>query len=413
MNILWITNIVMPEAESLLTSFIRLSGSGGWMVGLSESLSERTSIKLYIATVTRKVASLTKLRGKTITYYLLPSNNYELYWKKVKEDVCPDVVHLHGTEYPWGKSYIDVCGTDNVVVSIQGLLSSYYNYYYYGLTKSQILQNITLGSMLGGGILKGYRQFKKDSNREIELLRHLKHVIGRTTWDRSHTWAINPNADYHFCNEVLRKEFYDGSKWNFESCQRFTIFLSQGTYPIKGLHQVLKALPFIKRHFPEVQLRIAGRNITQRKGLKGILRYSDYSKIIKKMISKLHLEGHVFFTGELDADGMKREYLNANVFVCPSSIENSPNSLGEAQILGVPCVAANVGGVADMIPDSGCGEMYRFEEVECLAKAVCDIFSKNCFEDQLHMIKIATQRHDPINNTQVLVDIYEKICRKC
>ena len=413
MNILWITNIVMPEAESLLTSSVKLSGSGGWMVGLSESLSERSSIKLYIVAVTRKVANLTKLHGKTITYYLLPSNNYKLYWKKVKEDACPDVVHLHGTEYPWGKSYIDVCGTDNVVVSIQGLLSSYYHYYYCGLTKSQILQNITLSSMFRGGIFRGYRQFKKDSNREKELLSHLKHVIGRTTWDRAHTWAINPNAEYHFCNEILRKEFYDGSKWSIEGCKRFTIFLSQGTYPIKGLHQVLKALPFIKRHFPGVQLRIAGRDITQRKGLKGILRYSDYAKIIKKMISELHLDGHVSFIGALDADGMKREYLNANVFVCPSSIENSPNSLGEAQILGVPCISANVGGVADMIPDPGCGVMYRFEEVECLAKAVCDIFSKNCFEDQLHMIKIATQRHDPINNTQVLVDIYEKICRKC
>lgn len=41
--------------------------------------------------------------------------------------------------------------------------------------------------------------------------------------------------------------------------------------------------------------------------------------------------------------------LNANMFLLPSAIENSPNALGEAQMLGVPCVSSRVGGVEDMI----------------------------------------------------------------
>ena len=32
---------------------------------------------------------------------------------------------------------------------------------------------------------------------------------------------------------------------------------------------------------------------------------------------------------------MKEKFLNSHVFLCPSSIENSPNALGEAMILGV------------------------------------------------------------------------------
>ena len=54
------------------------------------------------------------------------------------------------------------------------------------------------------------------------------------------------------------------------------------------------------------------------------------------------------FEGFLSAEKMKRLLLESNVFVCPSSIENSPNSLGEAMLLGVPCVASDVGGIADM-----------------------------------------------------------------
>ncbi len=61
------------------------------------------------------------------------------------------------------------------------------------------------------------------------------------------------------------------------------------------------------------------------------------------MRSKIH------FLGSLDAEKMKQAYLDANVFVLPSTIENSPNSLGEAMLLGVPCVAADVGGVTDLL----------------------------------------------------------------
>ena len=59
------------------------------------------------------------------------------------------------------------------------------------------------------------------------------------------------------------------------------------------------------------------------------------------------MEDKIEFLGRLSAEGMKQAYLDANVFVMPSTIENSPNSLGEAMLLGVPCVAADVGGVAE------------------------------------------------------------------
>ena len=69
----------------------------------------------------------------------------------------------------------------------------------------------------------------------------------------------------------------------------------------------------------------------------------------------------------------------------PSSIENSPNSLGEAQLLGVPCIASDVGGVTDMIPNKECGIIYRFEEVELLAKHIPSF--SICVKD-VRMLKI-------------------------
>jgi glycosyltransferase involved in cell wall biosynthesis len=410
MKVLWISNIVFPEAEILLKRETRFNSSGGWLLGLANSLSQVPEIKLTVVTVSKIVTNITKLEGKLITYYILPHKNYSQYWSQIKKEEAPNIVHIHGTECPWGKSYVDECGAKNVVVSIQGLLSACSKFFYCGLKKSDILANITLGSILFGGTFASYRRFKKESKREIELLKQVSHIVGRTCWDKAHSWAINPDAKYHFCNEVLRTEFYDGSRWQYENCTKHSVFLSQAGYPIKGLHQFLKAMPLVLRHYPDTQIRIAGRDITKRDTLRNKRLFSEYSNYICKLIKKYSLEDHICFTGPLDANEMKKEYLKTNVFICPSIIENSPNSLGEAQLLGVPCISSYVGGVPDMIPCDSYGTMYRFEEIEMLAKMICDVFSKREFLNQEEMIRGAAKRHDPIKNTQILVDIYMDIC---
>ena len=110
---------------------------------------------------------------------------------------------------------------------------------------------------------------------------------------------------------------------------------------------------------------------------------------------------------------MKSEYLKSNVYICPSSIENSPNSLGEAQILGVPCVAAYVGGIPDMIPNMACGTMYRFEEIEMLAYAICDVFNQTDFPNQSLMVDVAQNRHSPETIIETMMDIYKTVSEQC
>lgn len=414
MKVLWITNIIFPEAERLLTGSGDLKASGGWMLGAADALLENyKDIALTVATVSPKIKTLTKLQGERIVYYLIPfgkgnqkkNNEYIPYWKQIGEELKPDVVHIHGTEYSHGLAYVDACGADNVVVSIQGMTSAYY-YYYYGLTKWQILRNVTLRDLLKGTIIKGQKDFKKRSEYEIELLEKVHHIIGRTSWDQAHTWAINPKAEYHFCNEILRNEFYDGSLWNYGECEKHTIFSSQAGYPIKGLHQVLRAMPLILRQFPNAKIRVAGGNILANGTIKDLIKYTGYGKIISSLVRKYHLEDKVEFTGNLNAEEMKNEYLKCNVFVCPSTIENSPNSLGEAQILGVPVVASYAGGIPDMMEGDE-NHLYRFEEVEMLAERICTVFERK--NDTEKMRQFAMARHSRTGVAEDLHYIYEMI----
>ena len=108
---------------------------------------------------------------------------------------------------------------------------------------------------------------------------------------------------------------------------------------------------------------------------------------------------------------MLNAYLKAHVFVCPSSIENSPNSLGEAQILGVPSIGSYVGGSPDMIAHNESGLLYRFEEYEMLAYHIMDIFNND--EKAKHLSKNssieASKRHDKKVNSERLIAIYKTI----
>lgn len=409
MKVLWICNILFPEAEALLLNKAAMTSSGGWMVGMADKISILDDIHLSVVTVSGKVHEMVELKGNTITYYILPAKGYALYWRKLAEHLSPDIVHIHGTETFWGMSYVSCVGVYNVVVSIQGLLSIIARYYFAGLTYREILSCMTIRDIYKGGICRERALFKRNSQYETFLLEKVKYVIGRTTWDKDHVWAINPKAQYFLCNEILRKEFYMSRKWCYSKCRPHTIFLSQGGYPLKGLHMLLKALPLIMRHYPDTIVRIAGKDLLSQNSLRDKLLLTSYANYIRKLIHDLSLSRHVQFTGPLNAEAMIEEYLSANVFVCPSSIENSPNSLGEAQILGVPCVSAYVGGIPDMVPDDACGFRYRFEEIEMMAKYICKIFDLKDKYDNEKMINIATCRHDAEKNSKMLVAIYNTI----
>ena len=415
MKVLWIVNIVMPEALSLLKGNSPHRISGGWLIGAAHELVKQQGVRLTIATVSKEVKELTRLKGEKIIYYLLPfgkgnshiNHEYEAMWREVNRIEQPDVIHLHGTEFTHGLAYLEECGSDRVCVSIQGLVSASL-YYYYGLSRHEIRRSLTPYSLLVGGILKGYRSFIRRGEVEKEIIRRVHHILGRTSWDRERIWAINPNATYHFCGETLRPEFYTDLIWKYDDCIPHSIFVSQASYPIKGLHMLLKAMPLVLKHYPDAKIRVAGNDVACLDGGKGLIKLTNYGQIIRRIIKRLDLKDIITFTGSLDAEEMRNEYLKSNVFVCSSSIENSPNSLGEAQILGVPVIASYVGGIPDMMEGDE-EHLYRFEEIEMLAYKICQLFKKEGSIDTSCMRQAALLRHNPDTNTRDIMTVYKTI----
>lgn len=418
MNILWLTNIPLPEASKLLNE--NSTPFGGWLINASEALIEQNNITLSIAFPKMGVKEVKILKGKKINYYAFsPVNDNEVIsdsnnnqFKNILKAVKPDIVHIFGTEYPHSLSMINTCNKMNIkaVISIQGLVSVY-SQHYMACLPDRIQKRFTFRDFIKQDNLK--QQQKKFANRgkfEIESVKRVKHVIGRTTWDRACTTQINPDVIYHFCNETLREDFYR-HKWTLELCERYSIFISQASYPIKGFHFILEAMPLILKRFPDTKLYISGPDIIKSNTLKERLKKTSYAKYILELIQKYNLKDNVIFTGLLDEKQMCERYSKSNVFVCPSSIENSPNSLGEAMILGVPCVASDVGGVSDMLKHKEEGFVYQTDASYMLAYYICEIFSNDELTLQLskNAREHALKTHDREENTKILLNIYNKI----
>jgi len=307
---------------------------------------------------------------------------------------------------------VNICHEKNVklVISIQGLTSIISWHYMAGIPE-KIHNRFTLRDFIRQDNLK--QQQKKFTNRgkfEIGAIQKGKHVIGRTTWDKVCTTQINPDIHYHFCNETLRDEFYKHT-WDIEKCEKHSIFLSQGQYPIKGLHFMLEAMPLILKRFPDTKLYVSGQNIIKSETLKDKLKTSSYGKYIKELIGRYNLGKSVVFTGILDEKQMCERYLQSHVFVSPSMIENESNSLSEAKIMGVPSVASYVGGVTDRIQHGKDGFFYQHDAPYMLAHYVCEIFANDDLALQFSekAREHALKAHDKEANTKRLIEIYESI----
>lgn len=419
MKILWITNSILPDLAKALK--IRHLPFEGWLVDLAQEISKKPDVELIIATSQKnKGRFYTKIAN--ISYYMLetkkPNTVYDSYLEKQWEDIInkvnPDIIHLQGSESANALPLIKINPSGNYVLSIQGLISVYARYYLAGLSLKDVLNSLTIRSFIKkDSILNEQKSFTIRGNKiEKEYFKKVQHFIGRTSWDFAHTKYLSNDGTYHFCNEMLRSQFYKEEPWQLEKCTPYSIFISQGNYPIKGMHQVLNALILLKTEFPNVKLFFAGRDIlTTQKGLKNKIKEKNYGKYLRKFIRSNKLENSVFYLGTLGEKEMIKAYKNANVFICPSSIENSPNSLAEAQMLGVPCIASYVGGNMDMVEDGISGLLYRFEEFEMLAQKVSALFKDEKLSQTLSTNgrKAALKRHHKETIIEKTISIYNTI----
>lgn len=450
-KVLWVCNIMLPVIGQTLN--LPYSNREGWLSGIFERVRKKEAPFTLAICFPMGDGELAKLEGGQFTVLgsaraaekeregRYPVRRFsvqdvvcyafsedlskpEIYDTRIEEDIrlviedfAPDLLHIFGTEFPHTLAAVRAFRRPGkTLVGIQGLCGEIAKVYMAGLPE-KVQNSVTFRDLVRrDSIRQQQEKFVRRGENEAKAILSCGNITGRTGFDREGTAKINPDARYYFMNETMRQEFYRGS-WRLAVCREHSIFLGQGDYPLKGMHFVLEAMAVLLPKYPDIRLYVAGNSILGHSSLKEKLKVCAYGKYLLQLIKKYGLEDKIVLTGKLNAEEMKEQFLNSSVFLCASVLENSPNTIGEAQLLGVPVAASMAGGIPDMIEDGKDGLLFPPGDVEKMAEKIEALWDRTvdeggfCLAERIseEAAKRAGIRHDGECNYLRLLEIYDAI----
>lgn len=390
---------------------------GGWISSMQNELAKCDDIKLGIAFC--RNGEPAKVEQDGVVYYPIPHHTkskkdkildlfklndatrdevlwpyYEEKFKKVIDDFKPDVIHIFGSELYQGlaaRVTVDI----PTILHIQGLLSLYiYIYLPPSVSKWQYY-------MSGKGLKGKYHNYQylaywhRSVYREKAILKAVPHVIGRTDWDRQALAVLNPKAQYHYGGEILRDIFYEEKKRKMPSKPVITSTISFPTY--KGYDVILKVADILKNEMHlDFEWNVFG---------------NVQPEFMEKHTDLKHENLNIHLRGVASADTIRDTLLGSTLYFHSSYVENSPNSVGEAQLVGIPVVASRVGGTDSMVEHGKTGFLYPVTDPYMAA-----YYIGRMIEDKKENVKIGRQarevaqvRHDKGKIVEELLKTYQQI----
>ena len=425
MRIMWLCNKMPGIVASEINE--EISNKEGWIDGIISHMLGDEKCNIELAVTFPSDLNESEISGTTkdgIEYFSFKEDlvNLDKYDEAVEDkldriigEYNPDIIHIYGTEYPHALAISKVLLKEEyskikTVVGIQGMMGLCANTYTLGIPEHIQKRNTFRDLIKKDNILNQKEKFFKRALNERKLLENVEYVIGRTAADKKFTEEINPNRKYYKLNETLRSNFYD-TNWRIESSNSNTILVTQADYPIKGFHYLLEALAIVCKVKPELNLIVTGNQITKYNTLKEKIKIGSYGLYIRQLIRKYNLEKNIKFEGMVNAKLMEELMLSSRILVSPSIIENSPNSVGEAMLLGLPVISSRVGGVPSIIDDKEEGLLYNYDDIKELARLIIEVMDNDELAKKISKAGQEKARitHNRELNYNRMIEIYEEI----
>lgn len=390
---------------------------GGWVSSLQNELLRREGIALGVAFCMGGQPEKAVQAG--VTYYPIPNHRKawkdkiydllrindasrdEVVWpqyterlKRIIADFNPDVIHIFGSELYQDLAAL-VAGDIPTILHIQGLLSLYI----YIVLPPGISRRLLVSTAKGlRGKLDAYEmlpQWRRSVHREKAILRAVPHVIGRTDWDRQGVAVINPKAKYHYGGEILRDVFYKDAERQIP--QRLTITTTISVAIYKGFDVVLKTADILKNEMHlDFEWNVFG-NVNP--------------SLMEKVTGLRHEDLNINLCGVASAETIHDTLLHSTLYVHPSYVENSPNSVCEAQLTGIPVVASNVGGTSSLVEHGKTGFIFPVTDPYMAAYYIERLASDRELNIRIgqQAREVALRRHDKDEIVAQLLRTYEEI----
>ena len=411
MRVLWFTN-----SSSNYGGRKNAYNGGGWISSLENEMKKREDIELAISFVMAGEPEKTEIDG--VTYYPIQFRPYSLKNKilcrfrtndfdyekeewnkftdpmlKVIDDFKPDIIEIFGSELPFSLVVQKV--SIPAVLHVQGLILPYWNAYFPGGCG---LARYCLQDLVPHRVYNRYMElvgFKRSAWREKEELSRVSNYIGRTEWSRRVIHVFNPEARFFYGGEILREVFYEEPNRTIPGRLTIVSTISQPLY--KGFDLILKTAKLLRQQYElDFVWKVFG-NINPR--------------LAEKLTGIRHNEVNVRLEGVVGAGRLKRELENATVYAHTAYIENSPNSVCEAQIVGVPVIATNVGGVNSLVTEGETGFLVPSNDPYQMSYLIKQVYDdkKVGMEVGDKARAVALERHDKKKIVRELVQTYKEI----
>lgn len=388
---------------------------GGWMGTLQTELSKVSDIQLGVCFVAEGFPA--KVEQDGVTYYPVPSarkrlkdklldalnphdvHRDEVLWphykerfKKAIDDFRPDIIHIFGSELYLGlAAQVTTCPC---VLHIQGLPSlSIYIYLPPGISRHDYIRKDGWRGVWANWSYLNY--WERSVYREKAALKAVGHVIGRTGWDREAAAILAPQAKYHFGGEILRPVFYEPARRALP--KRLTLMTTSSAPLYKGFDIILRVASILKNECRvDFEWNVFG-NVAPR--------------LAEKETHLSHKDLGIFLRGVATAEELRAQLLQSTLYFQPSYIENSPNSVCEAQLLGLPIVATNVGGTSSIVADGESGLLFPATDPYMGASKVLRLYHDAALNEKMGEVgkSAAFKRHDRKAIVGQLIETYRQM----
>lgn len=377
MKIVWLCPYPVSQLGDLLEWGVRerMTHPCSWIMNLSKVLAEDKGVELHLITLCPWVAR-TQVVEKDGVFVHVIKNGVPFFSKgwpeyipadvltEFRSDVFllkqevrriqPDIVHGHGTENPYSLAAVGL--KYPTIISMQGIIAEI-------------------------GKVNPTLRFRIVEKLERKAVQKNKYFTCRTAFDTGFVRRTNPDAHIFQIHEAMNPVYFE-KQWS--GCVRKRILFVGSMGKHKGLDYLFQAMKLLVDNDPAVELCVIGGAAPE-------------IEVCRQRCYELGIEKQVEFTGFLAAADIVSYHLSSRVFVIPSTNENSPNTLAEAMVSGMPCVASAVGGIPSMIDDEKTGFLFQSSDVGGLVNQLKRVL----YDDELcrrlgsSAAEVARVRHEP------------------
>ena len=306
---------------------------------------------------------------------------------------------MFGTEWPFGQvaSVTDI----PVVIHIMGAVIPINNACYPpGYSYSGQICHYLWNPKRVYELWHDHRNQKNWEKWERSTWSLVRNYMGRTQWDKSLSNVMHPGRRYFHVDEALRQEFLSGKNgWRLPADGKLRLISTGCSTFWKGPDMMLKVARILTDLGVTFEWQVAGRMNPEMK------------EMVEKQVGVRFEDCNIRILGFTQPAELTRILCSSTLYVHTAYIENSPNSICEAQCLGLPVVSTNVGGIASLVRQDVDGILVPANDPWQMADAIIEL-SKDKERMKLYSEnskKFALARHNEEHIKEQLLECYYQI----